>query len=149
MPRPALVLDGINLVLPARGATGIVGASGIGQDHTHGHLAGLLVPSAGELLADDIAIDATRLAGWRRRIAYVTQEEFLFDDSVRANLTVASPGTADAQIWDALAAARADRLVRELPRASTHSSGTAARGFRGDRDSASASPAPCSASPTF
>jgi ATP-binding cassette subfamily C protein len=110
-----LVLEGINLVLPARGATGIVGASGSGKTTLMDILAGLLVPSSGELLSDGSVIDATMLAGWRRRIAYVTQEEFLFDDSVRANLAVASPGTPDAQIWSALAAARADMLVRQLP----------------------------------
>ncbi len=110
-----LVLDGIDLALPARGATGIVGASGSGKTTLMDIMAGLLLPSSGALLADGTAIDAAMLAGWRRRIAYVTQEEFLFDDSVRANLAIANPGTSDAQIWAALEAARADKLVRDLP----------------------------------
>jgi len=110
-----LVLDGIDLALPARGATGIVGASGSGKTTLMDIMAGLLLPSSGELLADGTAIDAAMLAGWRRRIAYVTQEEFLFDDSVRTNLAIANPGTSDAQIWAALEAARADKLIRDLP----------------------------------
>ncbi|MFO1121743.1 MAG: ABC transporter ATP-binding protein [Hyphomicrobiales bacterium] len=110
-----LVLDGVNLTIPARGAIGVVGASGSGKTTLVDILAGMLMPTHGHVTIDGVTLTAPLLAAWRRRIAYVTQEEFLFDDSIRANLTLAAPENEPDRIWTALEAARAADLVRSLP----------------------------------
>jgi ATP-binding cassette subfamily B protein len=45
----------------------------------------------------------------------VFQDVYLFDESVRFNVTLGAPDATDAQVWEALAAAQCDDVVRGLP----------------------------------
>jgi ATP-binding cassette subfamily C protein len=110
-----LALDGVSMTI-ARGATiGIAGASGSGKTTLADVLLGLLTPSAGRVRVDDVELAAETLDDWRRRIGYVSQDTFLFDDTIRANLTWALPGAGEADLWSALRTAAAERFVRALP----------------------------------
>lgn len=65
-------------------------------------------------------LDAARLGheAIAHRVAYVAQEAFVFDDSVRGNVVLPRPGEApvpDEEVWDALARAHVDEVVRALP----------------------------------
>ena len=51
----------------------------------------------------------------RRRIACLTQDARLFDDSIAANLRIAAPAAPDAALWRALDRAGIGELVRALP----------------------------------
>jgi ATP-binding cassette subfamily C protein len=66
-------------------------------------------------MVDDEPLTEEIRAGWRRRIAYVSQETFLFHDTVRANLLWAVPSATDDEIMEALAMASAG-FVNDLPR---------------------------------
>lgn len=111
--RPAL--HGVSMTIP-RGATiGIAGASGSGKTTLADVLLGLLTPSSGRVRVDDVALGPETLDDWRRRIGYVSQDTFLFDDTVRANLTWALPGASESDLWSALRTAAAERFVRALP----------------------------------
>jgi ABC-type multidrug transport system fused ATPase/permease subunit len=54
-------------------------------------------------------------ASLRDRMAYVTQEAFLFNGTVRENLQLAHREADDATMWQALEAAHAASFVRDLP----------------------------------
>ena len=57
---------------------------------------------------------ATFDAGWRGGVAYVSQDPFLFHDTVRRNLAWANPAASEADIWAALELAAAAGVVRRM-----------------------------------
>jgi ATP-binding cassette subfamily C protein len=111
--RPAVAR--VNFEIRAGETTAIVGASGAGKSTVADLLVGLLMPDAGRILVDGSALTDDRLSAWRRTVGYVPQETFLIDGTVRQNLLWAQPGAGDADLWDALTKAAADRFVRDLP----------------------------------
>ena len=108
-------LRDVSLIIRAHATTAIVGPSGAGKSTFADLLMGLLSPSSGELLVDDVPLSPERLQAWRNQIGYVAQETFLFHDTVRANLVWASPGADDGAVWLALEQAAAADFVRALP----------------------------------
>lgn len=108
-------VDGLNLEFAAGRTTAIVGASGSGKSTVADLLTGLLTPSSGRIYVDDQVLAADALASWRAQIGFVPQETFLFHDTVRANLAWARTGATDAELWEALRYAAADRFVGDLP----------------------------------
>ena len=67
------------------------------------------------MLVDGERLGAERLAAWRRQIAYVPQETFLFNDTVRANLMWVRPDASEEDLWEALRLAAAADFVSRLP----------------------------------
>lgn len=114
-PDESPALRDVSLTIRAHATTAIVGPSGAGKSTCADLLMGLLSPSSGELLVDDVPLSPERLQAWRNQIGYVAQETFLFHDTVRANLVWASPGADDAAVWKALEQAAAADFVRALP----------------------------------
>ena len=66
--------------------TAIVGPSGAGKSTMADLILGLLSPEQGEVRIDDRPLAGERLHRWRRSVGYVSQESFLFYDTIRANL---------------------------------------------------------------
>jgi len=67
------------------------------------------------LLIDGHDVRAVTLASLRRQIALVTQEPFLFDDTIRANIAYARPQASDAEVEAAARAAAAHDFIAEFP----------------------------------
>jgi ABC-type multidrug transport system fused ATPase/permease subunit len=84
-PERRWALEGVDLRIAARSMVGFVGANGSGKTTLMDLLAGLLLPTKGELLIDGVALNADR-AGWHARIAYVPQNIFLLDSSIAENI---------------------------------------------------------------
>lgn len=93
---------------------GIEGPSGTGKTTLIDVMAGLLEPQQGRLLVDGLALDGQQIRRWQRNLAYLGQEVFLFNESIRANLTWAAEQESDEEIWNALDLAGAADLVRAL-----------------------------------
>ena len=110
------VLEGLSLAIPAGRTIAITGPSGSGKSTLADLVMGLLEPTRGWLTIDGAALVPARARAWRRSIAYVPQECFLFRDSVRANLLWARPDASDRDLWSALKLAAADGFVSALPR---------------------------------
>ena len=104
----------MSLVIPANTAFAIVGVSGAGKSTLADIIAGLVVPQSGKLVVDDCVVEAGMLQNWRQGMAYVPQDAPLFDDSIRANLTVAARDATDGEIWNCLEIVEAADLVRGL-----------------------------------
>ncbi len=112
--RDRAALEEVSLGFPARTTTAITGASGAGKSTLADVLMGLLVPDAGTVKVDGIELDASRRMAWRRSVAYVPQEVFLFNDSIRNNLLWGHPEATEAGMSEALKHAAAD-FVFSLP----------------------------------
>ena len=108
-------LKNISLDIPAGKMTAIAGPSGAGKSTLADVLLGLLAPGEGEVCVDGVPLAGPDLHRWRRSVACVPQDPYLFHDTIRANLRWAQPGATEAEMWQALRLAAADGFVAALP----------------------------------
>lgn len=115
-PAGTPVFRGVSLTIPAGGMIAVTGPSGAGKSTLADIVMGLLEPTEGHLTIDAVPLGRERARAWRRSIAYVPQECFLFRESVRANLLWARPDATERELWSALELAAAEGFVARLPR---------------------------------
>ena len=109
-------LNGITLdALPGQ-TIALVGSTGAGKTTVLSLLARFYETTAGQITIDGIDIGTLNKSSLRDRLAYVTQEPFLFNGTVRENLLLAKRHATDADLWTALEAAHATHFVKELPK---------------------------------
>jgi subfamily B ATP-binding cassette protein MsbA len=94
----------------------LVGPSGAGKTTVLNLIPRFYDITAGRLTIDGQDVRAVSLASLRRAIALVTQEPFLFDDSIGANIAYARAGATEAEIEAAARAAAAHDFIASLPR---------------------------------
>ncbi|KAF0106301.1 MAG: ATP-binding cassette subfamily C bacterial CydD [Anaerolineaceae bacterium] len=108
-------LDDVSFDLPHGQMTALVGASGAGKSTVASLLLRFIEPEAGEIRVDGAPLSGISPADWRRRLAWVPQNPYLFNDTLAANLRLAKP---DASIGDMLHACRRaglDDFIAALP----------------------------------
>ncbi len=111
----AWTLRDIDLVIPAGTRTAVVGETGSGKT-TLGYLvARLYEPQAGRITIDGVDVRDASLASLAATVGVVSQETYLFHESVRENLRFARPEATDGEIEDAAATARIHGLISSLP----------------------------------
>ncbi|HEV2530881.1 ABC transporter ATP-binding protein [Phenylobacterium sp.] len=93
----------------------LVGPSGGGKTTILNLIPRFYDPSAGRVTIDGQDLRQVTLASLRDQIALVTQEPFLFDDTIRANIAYARPGASAGEIERAAQAAAAHEFILELP----------------------------------
>ena len=109
------VLSDVSLTVAPGTTVALVGASGAGKSTLINLVPRFLDVTAGRVLVDGHDVRGLTLDSLRSRIALVTQETFLFDDTVRANLAFARPGASDAELEQAARAADAWSFIERLP----------------------------------
>lgn len=93
----------------------LVGQTGAGKSTIINLLTRFYEYDAGEICIDGQPVHEVRKESLRDKIGYVTQESFLFNDSVRENLLIAKREATEEEIWQALEIANAASFVRRLP----------------------------------
>lgn len=93
---------------------GITGPSGSGKTTFADLLVGLNRPQQGTISAGGNILEEGLLTQWREQLSYVSQDAFLFHDSLRRNLLWGRAEASDADIWNALKLAGVDGFVRNL-----------------------------------
>jgi ATP-binding cassette, subfamily C, bacterial CydC len=109
------VFDGLTLDVPQGARVAVLGPSGIGKSTLAALALKVAAPQQGRVLLGGTDITALAAADVRPRIGWLAQTTHLFDDTIRANLTLARPDADDAALWGALDAARIGEVVRALP----------------------------------
>lgn len=94
----------------------LVGPTGAGKTTILSLLARFYEVSSGRIMLDDMDLSSLSKASLRDRMAYVTQEAFLFNGTVRENLQLAHRHASEETMWAALEAAHAAPFVRALPK---------------------------------
>ncbi|MDH7888866.1 ABC transporter ATP-binding protein/permease [Bifidobacterium catenulatum] len=119
---PQPVLDHVSLDVPRHGTLGIQGPSGRGKSTMLKLLMRYWDPDSGTISLSNIPLPQVD-AGWRRRVqTMMGQETYLFDGTIRENLTIAfnsadsaASAIPDSVLREALAKASALELVDALP----------------------------------
>jgi len=93
----------------------LVGSTGAGKTTVLSLLARFYETTEGRITIDGRDIATVAKSELRERLAYVTQEPFLFNGTVRENLLLAKRDADSGQLWAALTAAHADSFVKGLP----------------------------------
>lgn len=116
-PDRALALSAVSLRIPAKGVVGLVGANGSGKTTLVDLIAGLFVPTAGQVEVDGVALDDTNRIVWQSRIAYVPQTIVLLDATIAQNIALGSRAAAIDQerLHQAAQLAQLDEFVSKLP----------------------------------
>jgi len=108
------VLSGVSLAIDPGDLVVLVGPSGAGKTALGGLIVGLLTPASGSVKVDGQPLAGAALYRWRQDVAYVPQDPFLFDLSIRDNLLWARPESTEVELWQALEMAGAERFVEGL-----------------------------------
>ena len=110
----AEVLSGVTFAVPAGGTVALVGPTGAGKSTVAALLVRLVDPDAGAVTYDGVDVRDLAPGALPDVAALVPQSAFLFDDTVRGNVTLGEP-VPDEQVWAALRVAQADGFVAALP----------------------------------
>lgn len=110
------VLNHVNIEIPAKEITVLIGPSGAGKTTIVDMIVGLYRPASGRILYDGKDFAQVSLKGWRKHIGYVPQELTLLRGSVFDNITFRDPALTEADAIEALTLAGAMGFVKELPK---------------------------------
>jgi ATP-binding cassette subfamily C protein CydC len=109
------VFDGLDLDIPEGTHLALLGPSGAGKSTLAALLLKLAASQGGTITLGGTDLSRLEAEEVRRRIACLTQDARLFDDTIPANLRIAAPLAPDAALWRALDRAGIGALVRALP----------------------------------
>ena len=93
----------------------LVGSTGSGKSTLLNLLSRFYEPTSGEVLLDGNPLSGLSKEWLRDNTGFVTQEPFLFNTTLRENLTLAKHEATDDELWEILAAANAAEFIRALP----------------------------------
>ena len=108
------VLRGLNVHIKRGQTVAIVGATGSGKSTLVHLLMAFYRPTSGEILIDGLDLHTIELRSYRKQIALVQQDVFLFSDSVRNNVSMFKQ-ISDAKILEAAQAMGIDAFLHDLP----------------------------------
>jgi subfamily B ATP-binding cassette protein MsbA len=114
-PAARPVLKGVDLEIRPGETVALVGPSGGGKTTILNLIPRFYDASQGRVLVDGHDVRAVTLASLREQIGLVTQEPFLFDETIRANIAYGRPEASDAEIEQAAKAAAAHEFIAALP----------------------------------
>jgi ATP-binding cassette subfamily B protein len=112
---PPFGLEGIDFEVNAGQLVALVGPSGSGKTTTTYLVPRLYDVDAGAVEIDGHDVKSVTLASLGDVIGFVTQETYLFHDTIRANLLYAKPDATDAELETATRAAAIHDRIGELP----------------------------------
>ncbi|MGB1950729.1 MAG: ABC transporter ATP-binding protein [Marinobacter sp.] len=105
----------IDLHVPAGNTLALVGATGSGKSTLIKLLLRFYDPSHGDIRIDGQPIQGISLKSLRNAIGLVSQDVYLFEGSIRDNLTYGKPDASDSEIIDAAKTAEAWSFIDALP----------------------------------
>jgi len=108
-------LRGVDLTIPRGRTVALVGESGAGKSSIADLLVGLYEPSEGRILIDGHNLQAIDLASWQQRLGVVSQDTFLFNATIAANIAYGCPEASRERIEAAAATAQALGFIQQLP----------------------------------
>ncbi len=110
------VLHHLNLTFPAGKMTALVGQSGGGKSTVMNLIMRLYDPTSGKVAIDGQDIALVTLYALREKIAYVSQDTFLFNATIMQNIHKGRQGATDAEVIEAAKASNAHDFIMAMPK---------------------------------
>lgn len=110
-----LILDGIDISIPAGQKIVILGGTGSGKSSFVNLLSRFYDPIKGEILIDSKNIKQYKLKKMRRQIGLVLQETYLFNATIKENIAFGKPDSEDEEIIEASKIANIHEFISGLP----------------------------------
>ena len=108
------VLDGLDLVAEPSMTTALVGPSGGGKSTLLALLQRFYTPESGRITIDGQDIAGVDLAALRGKIAFVSQDVYLFRGTIRDNIALGRPGATEDEIHEAARKAHAHHFIMDF-----------------------------------
>ena len=109
------VLSDLDFTATGGKTLALVGPSGAGKSTIVSLVLGFHQPQSGKVLIDGQDVATLNRKSLRRSIAYVSQQAYMFEGSVRDNIRYGRPDATDAEIEEAARLAEADEFIRLMP----------------------------------
>ena len=109
------VITDLNLEIKGGSTVALVGKSGAGKTTLSNLVARFYDPSSGEIYLNGVDLKKIKLRSYRNMIGLVQQDTFLFDGTLRENISYANPDATDLEIADASRSANAHEFINEMP----------------------------------
>lgn len=109
------VLHNVSFKIPKGSMTAIVGSSGSGKTTLTDLIMRLYDPTEGSILVDEIDLKKLRLEDWRKSIGVVSQDVFLFNDTIFNNIALGKQHVSEEDVARAVNQAYADNFIENLP----------------------------------
>jgi ATP-binding cassette subfamily B protein len=113
-PNGRVVVEDLSFVIEPGSMVAFVGPSGAGKTTITNLVPRLYEAQEGRILLDDYDTKTVTLASLRQQIGIVTQETYLFHDTIKANLMYAKDGASDQEVIDACKAANIHEVIMEM-----------------------------------
>jgi ABC-type multidrug transport system fused ATPase/permease subunit len=108
------VLRDVSFQAPAGTTTALVGPSGSGKSTLVSLVLAFAEPQEGRVRVDGHDLSRVRLPDYRSQLGVVLQDNFLFDGTIRENISFSRPGASDDEVRAAARVANADEFIDRL-----------------------------------
>ena len=109
-----MILKGINLTMKPNKVTALVGPSGSGKSTIAKLIAGFWDVNAGEISIGGVPLRQLSQENLNQSIAYVSQDSFLFNDTVMENIRIGRKGATDEDVKNAAKACGCHAFIEQL-----------------------------------
>ncbi len=109
------ILNSINLDIPGKKMTALVGHSGAGKSTILNLIPRFYNSDSGDIKIDDQSIYDSTIFSLRQNISLVSQDTTLFDDTIRNNIAYANSAASNSEIEEAAKFSFASEFIEKLP----------------------------------
>ena len=109
------ILRGITFTAQAEKTTAIVGPSGAGKTTLFNLIGRLIDPDKGNVGIGNISVKDISLEELRHNLSYVSQDSWLFDESIEENIKIGNPNASPEDYKKAIISANANDFIDEMP----------------------------------
>ena len=107
------VLKNVSMTFPEKGMSAIVGESGSGKSTVVNMLVGAFRPQKGEITVGGVPLERLSRESYYSRVAAVSYNTYIFNETVRQNFLLANKAATDEQIYSALEKVNLSEFIRE------------------------------------
>ena len=112
-PKP--ILDHVNLTIQPGTMTALVGPSGSGKSTITKLITGFWEATSGAITLGGVDLKNIPLSQLSSCVSYVSQDNYLFDESIRENIRMGRPEATDHEVEEAAKAANCHEFIMQLP----------------------------------
>lgn len=109
------ILNNVNLNIPQKKVTAIVGASGSGKTTLIKLLLGFYLPNKGSIKIDDVLLNDINPHLWRQKNGAVLQDGFIFSDTIANNIAIKTDAIDKKKLLHAVEIANIKEFIESLP----------------------------------